>query len=158
VIVTDMVVVRGGLVGDTAIELRVASSETTVSFVRDHHPQFQTHYAVLKPGVTVTTGHLEGVLVGAALLQEMPERPERVGDAGIACIVVDSGRRREGIGRQLIIAATAALFDRGHRRVIAEWVAAESLYAPLGFTVLRQREVEEEAGNVERLIGGRADR
>jgi hypothetical protein len=36
VIVTDMVVVRGGLVGGTAIELRVASSATALSFVRDH--------------------------------------------------------------------------------------------------------------------------
>ena len=79
------------------------------------------------------------VLVGAALLEEMPERPERVGDAAIASIVVDGGRRGKGIGRQLDVAATVALFERGHRRVIAE-VAAESLYAPLGFTVLRRRE------------------
>lgn len=137
-----MVVVRGGLVGDTAIALRVGNSSTTVAFVRDHHPRFEAYYAVPKPGVTMTSGHLDGVLVGAALLEEMPERPARVGDAAIACIVVDSGRRGEGIGRQLIVAATAALFDRGHRRVIAEWVAAESLYAPLGFTVLRRREIE----------------
>lgn len=141
-IVTDMVVVRGGLTGGTAIELRVAHSATTVAFVRDHHPRFEAYYAVPKPGVTVTTGHLDGMLVGAVLLEEMPERPERIGDAAIACIVVDSGHRGEGIGRHLIVAATAALFERGHRRVIAEWVAAESLYAPLGFTVLRRREIE----------------
>ena len=136
-----MVVVRGGLTGGTAIELRVAYSATTVEFVRNHHPRFEAYYAVPKPGVTVTTGHLDGALVGAALLDETPERPERAGDAAIACIVVDSGRRSEGIGRQLIVAATTALFDRGHHRVIAEWVAAESLYAPLGFTVLRRREI-----------------
>ena len=124
-IVTDMVVARGGLVGGTSIELREASGETAVTFVRDHDRQFEPYHA----GTTATIGYLDDTLVGAALLEEMPARPEQVGDAAIACIVVDRRRRGEGIGRQLIVSAAAALFDRGYERVIAEWVAAESLFA-----------------------------
>ncbi len=94
---------------------------------------------IARPDVFVLVAEEDGAVVGYAYAGlEGPDYMALRGPAGVVYdLVVDPTRRREGIGRLLLVSALAALAERGAPRVVLSTAerneAAQSLFASLGF-------------------------
>lgn len=128
-----------------ALLLEAAAEEmrpVILNFVAVQHPSFSQFYESPKYGTTTLGAWVDGQLVGVVLLEEEPQSSESGADAALACVVIDHQLRREGYGSAVIHEVCQLACARGYRRIIARWVASESLYARLGFNRWKAREVD----------------
>ena len=120
----------------TSDQLRLATKEDLEDIRPLHDTEFpDTHTPVerLLDKLTVIVGIEGNRIVGYIAGQVHPD-----GEGYIDYLAVDSSQRRQGLGRQLVMALTRGLMDVAPLGVVAltvddERAAARNLYASLGF-------------------------
>lgn len=145
--VTDMILEANDLQrpsGMPKVTLEVmtdATRRTIIDFVRREHDTFTRYYETPKYGTTVCQVKYDGHMIGAVLLERIPDAAESPSDGALACLVISEAMRGEGLGSAAITAAAEALILQGCSRVIAEWVASVALYERLGFKFWKRRTI-----------------